>query len=254
MIPKTRTDWTATAALVLGVIVESAFQITDFLVPLAAQLPGARWIGVVLAICGIIVRVATRFGFRRADPTLLPPAPPPRGYVHLRFVLALSLAVALLFGAVIAQAQDVTSEAAMDATEMSSGTDPGAVLADAVAQAAPDPRWSFKIGSVTVAASASFAPAVLSLSDLKLSIGPNVGAGADVTWTSGYGFAAHGAMRETADGLRPLGAAFAILPFLQKYGVRPGVLYQFGGGAAPYRDGFMLAIAGASNFGFPSGL
>jgi hypothetical protein len=225
---KPRRDWLAIVPLVLGVIVETAQQALDVLTPLAATVPGVRWLPLVLGVCAVIVKVARRFG-------LLAP-----------------LALALLLFAAPTLAQ--VDEAAMDATEMSSGTDPGTVIADAVAQAAPDPRWSFKIGSVTVAASASFAPAVLSLSDLKLSIGPNVGAGADVTWTNGYGFAAHGAMRETTDGVRPLGAAFAILPFLQKYGVRPGVLYQFGGGAAPWRDGFMLAIAGASNFGFPSGL
>ncbi|HEY6015911.1 MAG TPA: hypothetical protein VIU16_03915 [Gaiellaceae bacterium] len=162
------------------------------------------------------------------------------GFVRLRFVLGLAFAAALLFGAVLARAD----------VDPTAGTVDGATVADATAQAAPDLRWSIKIGKVTLAPSASFTPAVLSLRDFKVSVGPNVGAGVDATRSDGYGLATHLAMRETTDGLKPLASLYAIVPALQRYGLRPGVSYQFGGGAAPWKDCLLFGLAGASNFGF----
>jgi hypothetical protein len=216
---KPRRDWLAIVPIVLAVVAEAAQQTLDLLTPLAAQIPGARWLPLVLAVCGVVVKVARRFG-------LLAP-----------------IVAALLFGAVAAQAQDV------DPTG-NAGSDPATVIATQVANEAPDLRWSVKVGPLTIAPSASFAPAVLSLRDFSVSVGPNVGAGVDVTWPSGWGFSPHATMRETTDGVRPLASLYAIVPALQRYGLRPGVSYQLGGGAAPWRDGVILGLAGASNFGF----
>jgi hypothetical protein len=215
--PKARRDWLAIVPLVLAVLVETAQQTLDLLTPLAAQVPGARWLPVLLGVCAVIVKVARRFGF------LAP------------------LVGALLIFAAPTFAQDV---------DPTTSTVDAAGTADAVAQAAPDLRWSFKLGRLTFAPSASFAPAVLSLKDWSVSIGPNVGAGIDMTWPSGYGLAGHATLRETADGTRPLASLYGIVPFLQRYGLRPGISYQFGGGAAPWRDSLILGLAGASNFGF----
>ena len=89
--------------------------------------------------------------------------------------------------------------------------------------------------------------------DLTLSTGPNVGAGLDVTESRGYGGALHLTRRETVDGAKPLVSLYAIVPALSQYGLRPGVSYQFGGGATPWKDGVLLGIAGATNFGFTGG-
>lgn len=128
--------------------------------------------------------------------------------------------------------------------------DPGAAIADSVAQAAPEPRGGFRVGKLMIAPSASFSPLVISLKDFSTSVGPNLGAGYDVTWPSGYGAALHATLRDTASGPRPLASVYGIIPFLQTYGIRPGVSYQIGGGASSYRDAFLVGLAGASNFGF----
>ncbi len=171
------------------------------------------------------------------------PVATPRGFGALWLLVLLALCLAA-FAPRLARAQDADPTAA--------NSDPGAAIADAVANSAPDPRWSLKLGAVTLSPAVSFAPTILSLRDFSLSIGPNVGAGVDVTWRSGWGFAAHGTMRETSAGLKPLASLYAILPPLQRYKLRPGLLYQFSGGALPWRDGFAFGFAIADNFGFPA--
>lgn len=133
--------------------------------------------------------------------------------------------------------------------------DPAAALADAIAQAAPSPRGAFKVGGWTIAPAISVTPFVLSLRDASVSVGPNAGAGLDFTRTvSGYGGALHATLRATAGGMKPMASVFAIVPFLDQFGIRPGASYQFGGGALPFKDSFMLGLSVGSNLGYAPSL
>lgn len=134
------------------------------------------------------------------------------------------------------------------------GTVDGAGMADAVAQSAPDPRWSITLGPVNLAPSVSFSPTVISLKDFSLSVGPNVGAGVDIVAVRGaalgYGGSLHATLRETSSGNKPLASLYAILPFLAQYKVRPGISYQFSGGAAAFKDALIFGFAISDNFGY----
>lgn len=107
--------------------------------------------------------------------------------------------------------------------------------------------WTFKIAGLTVVPSVSVTPDIFSFKDLSFSSGPNVGAGIDVLWPNGYGFSPHLAVRDTSVGAKPLASLFAVLPPIAQYGLRPGVMYQFNGGTAPWRDGFLFGVSGATN-------
>lgn len=141
-------------------------------------------------------------------------------------------------------------EAQYAALDPTTGTVDGATVASAVAENAPDPRWSFHLGKITVSPSASFSPTVLSLKDFSISIGPNVGAGLDWVWTNGYGAATHVTLRETSVGMKPLGSLYGIFPFLAQYKIRPGVSYQIGGGSESWKDAFIVGVSLSDNFGF----
>ncbi len=227
-----RASWISIALMALGVLVDVADALVQSLTPIAAQFPDVKWIGGILLGAGVVLKVATVIGYNRA-----------RVAVKTAAITAGKTALVLLalFLAIPAFAQDVDPTA---------GTVDGAGMADAVAQSAPDPRWSFRLGGVTVSPAVSFSPTVLSLKDWSLSVGPNVGAGFDFVWKSGYGAATHATLRETSDGMRPLASLYAIVPWLQVYKLRPGVSYQIGGGAASWRDAFILGIAISDNFGF----
>lgn len=136
-----------------------------------------------------------------------------------------------------------------------------AVAAPAFAQTDPNPvttvivvppspplaDWTFKVAGLTVIPSASVTPDLFSFKDLSFSTGPNAGVGVDVLWPNGYGVSPHVGIRDTSVGTKPLASLFAVLPPISQFGIRPGILYQFNGGVAPWRDGFMFGIAGAAN-------
>lgn len=89
-----RASWIGIVTMVLGIVVELAYELVELLTPLAAQLPNARWLGIVLLVCGAIVKVATSVGYSRARATVKAAASvAQQGGKVLLLLVGLSLAV-----------------------------------------------------------------------------------------------------------------------------------------------------------------
>lgn len=116
-----RGSWLGIGLMVAGALVEVSYDLIEFLTPLAQQMPNAKWIGVILLIAGAITKIATMVGYQRA-----------RAQVKAAAIAAgkttLVLLALLLVRPALAQAPDPTA----------ANSDPATVIADAVANSAPD--------------------------------------------------------------------------------------------------------------------
>jgi hypothetical protein len=161
-----RASWLGIATTILGVIVEAAFQVVELLTPLAPQFSDAKWIGIVLIVAGLITKTAASLGYSRS-----------RAIVKAAAAQAPKLLLLLaLFGAVPAFAQDVDPTAA--------NSDPGTIIADAVANAADDAQrfgGCFRGGSICLGPSVSLSLVAYDLGREQFVAGFDPGVGYGVT-------------------------------------------------------------------------
>lgn len=227
------------------------------------------WETTLLGVCGILHALAT-FGkaYFDGDPATIPDANAMFGEIILsvgllrakdanvtggvkpatpealaRIVKASAIAVLLVLVPARAVAQ------------MKDTTDPGAAMADRIAQAAPDLRLSLVMplpGKPVLMPAVAITPFALSLKDGKFTSGLTIGAGYQLLWNpetpTARGIAVYGLMRSTADGARPLVSVLGVFtPYL---GV--GLGYQFGGGLSSFRDAAVALISVGTNLGYTS--
>lgn len=163
-----------------------------------------------------------------------------------RIAKTLMLALAI-FGAVPVFAEDPPAD------PTAANSDPGAVLADATAQAAPDFRLgavlAFLPGKPALVPAVAITPLAISLRDGSVTTGVTVGAGYELLWNASAptarGVAVYANMRSTADGPKPL---VSVLGVFTPY-VGLGLGYQIGGGATPFRDAAVVLASFGTNLG-----
>jgi hypothetical protein len=141
---------------------------------------------------------------------------------------------------------------AQDVDPTAANSDPGAVIADQVANGAPDFRFGTVLplpGRPVLIPAVAITPFALSLRNGAITTGLTVGGGYELLWhateASARGVAVYANIRSTSDGPRPLVSVLGILtPYLGA-----GIGYQIGGGAASFRDAAVLLVSVGTNLG-----
>jgi hypothetical protein len=231
-----RASWLGIATTILGVIVEAAFQVIELLTPLAPQFSDAKWIGVVLIVAGLITKTAASLGYSRS-----------RAIVKAAAVQGTKLLLLLaLFGAAPVFADDPPAD------PTAANSDPGTIIADAVANSYPDAQrfgGCFRGGSICLGPSVSLSLVAYDLGREQFVAGFDPGVGYGVTvWRNRWhslGLAANAALsvREGEVDAATLSAVVSFAEYL-----RMGYGYEIVGardGVGSSRSQYLLLGVGA---------